>query len=79
MGRRVAYGWDMNHPAAPLPLNADGRSTLDMWVHIATARHRVVSRAKALLMAGGGVANSRIAAALGISRNDCIGLAGTVS
>ncbi len=39
-----------------------------MWAHRATASHRVVPRAKALLMAGDGVANSRIAAALGISR-----------
>ncbi len=34
----------------------------------ATAPHRVVSQAKALLMAGDGVADSRIATALGISR-----------
>ena len=58
----------MNHPAAPLPLNADDRSTLEIWAHSATAPHRVVSRAKALLMASDGVANSRIAAALGIPK-----------
>ena len=39
-----------------------------MWARSATAPHRVVSQAKALLMAGDGVANSRIATALGISR-----------
>jgi len=39
-----------------------------MWARGATAPHRVVSQAKALLMAGDGVANSRIATALGISR-----------
>ena len=58
----------MNHPAAPLPLDAEDRSTLEMWARSATAPHRVVSQAKALLMAGDGVANSRIATALGISR-----------
>ena len=57
----------MNHPAAPLPLDAEDRSTLEMWARSATAPHRVVSQAKALLMAGDGVANSRIATALGIS------------
>ena len=39
-----------------------------MWARSATAPHRVVSQAQALLMAGDGVANSRIATALGISR-----------
>ena len=58
----------MNHPAAPLPLDAEDRSTLEMWARSATAPHRVVSQAKALLVAGDGVANSRIATALGISR-----------
>ena len=58
----------MNHPAAPLPLDAEDSSTLKMWARSATAPHRVVSQAKALLMAGDGVANSRIATALGISR-----------
>ena len=58
----------MNRPAAPLPLDAEDRSTLEMWARRATAPYRVVSQAKALLMAGDGVANSRIATALGISR-----------
>ena len=58
----------MNHPAAPLPLDAEDGSTLEMWARGATAPHRVVSQAKALLMAGDAVANSRIATALGISR-----------
>ena len=44
-----------------------------MWARSATAPHRVVSRAKALLMAGDGVANSRIATALGISRPTLLG------
>ena len=39
-----------------------------MWARSAPVPHRVVSQAKALLMAGDGVANSRVATALGISR-----------
>ncbi len=58
----------MSHPAARLPLHAEDGSTLEMWARSATAPHRVVSQAKALLMAGDGVADSRIATALGISR-----------
>ncbi len=63
----------MNHPAAPLPLDAEDTSTLEMWARSATALHRMVSQAKALLMAGDGVANSRIATALGISRPTVLG------
>lgn len=54
--------------APPLPLSSDDRNTLTKWARSATAPHRVVTCAKALLMAGDGVANLRIAAALGISR-----------
>lgn len=54
----------MNNPAAPLPLSPDDRSTLEKWgrtvAHSRTAPYRVVTRAKTLLMAGDGVANSRI-------------------
>ena len=58
----------MNNPAAALPLSAADRTTLTQWAHSATIEHRVVTRAKALLLAGEGVANSRIATTLGISR-----------
>ena len=58
----------LNNPAAPLPLSPDDRNTLEKWEHSATAPYRVVTRAKALLMAGDGVANSRIATTLGIGR-----------
>ena len=37
----------MNYPAAPLPLDAEDRSTLEMWARSATAPHRVVSQTKA--------------------------------
>ena len=58
----------MNNPAAPLLLSPGDRNMLTKWAHSATAPHRVVTRAKALLMAGEGVANTRIAATLGIGR-----------
>ena len=44
------------------------RDTLAKWARSAAAPYRVVTQAKALLMAGDGVANSRIASRLGISR-----------
>ena len=58
----------MNNPAAPLRLSRADRNALTKWARSATAPYRVVTHAKALLMAGDGVANSRIAARLGISR-----------
>ena len=58
----------MNNPAAPLLLSYADRNTLTKWAHSATAPYRVVTRAKALLMAGDGLANTRIATTLEISR-----------
>ena len=58
----------MNHPAAPLLLSDADGETLTKWAQSASAPYRVVTRAKVLLMAGDGVANSRIATTLGISR-----------
>lgn len=58
----------MNKPAAPLWLSRTDRDTLAKWARSAAAPYRVVTQAKALLMAGDGVANSRIASRLGISR-----------
>ena len=58
----------MSHPASPLLLSHRDRNTLTNWAQSATAPYRVVTRAKALLMAGDGAANSRIATALGVSR-----------
>ena len=45
----------MNHPAVPLLLTNGDRNTLTRWAHSTTAPYRVVTRAKALLMAGDGV------------------------
>ena len=58
----------MNSPAAALRLSHQDRNALTKWAHSAIAPYRVVTRAKALLMAGDGGANSHIAIALGISR-----------
>ncbi len=58
----------MNKPAAPLLLSSADRNTLTKWALSATAPYRVVTHAKALLMAGDGAANSRIATTLDISR-----------
>ena len=58
----------MSHPAAPLLLSHGDRNTLTKWAHSATAPYRVVAPAKALLMAGDGIANTCIATTLSISR-----------
>ncbi len=58
----------MNNPAAPLPLSHADRDVLTKWARSESAPYRVVTRAKVLLMAGDGVANSHIATILGISR-----------
>ena len=58
----------MSHPAAPLLLSRGDRNILAKWSNSATAPYRVVTRAKALLMAGDGTSNSRIATTLRISR-----------
>ena len=57
----------MSHPA-PLLLSHGDRNTLTKWAHSATAPYRVVAPAKALLMAGDGIANTCIATTLSISR-----------
>lgn len=58
----------MNAPAAPMLLSEQDRNALTKWAHSAVAPYRVATRAKALLMAGDGMPNSRIATALDISR-----------
>ena len=46
----------MNTPAVALPLSPLDRNALAKWAHSAVAPYRVVTRAKALLLAGDGVA-----------------------
>ena len=58
----------VNKAAVALPVDEEDRHLLEQWARSSGAPHRVVMRAKGLLMAKDGVANSRIAIALGVSR-----------
>lgn len=57
----------MQAPAAPLPLSDGDREILTRLAASQTAPHRQVIRARVLLSAGSGVANSRIAQEVGVS------------
>jgi transposase len=57
----------MQAPAAPLPLTDADRDILNRLAVSQTASLRLVLRARVLLMAGDGVANSRIAERVGVS------------
>ncbi len=57
----------MNNAAAPLEMSAGQRQALEVLARSSAAAHREVQRAKALLMAADGVANTRIAAAVGVT------------
>ena len=54
--------------AAALPVSADDQAVLRRWASAAQAPATLVQRAKLLLLAADGVANSEIAERLGISR-----------
>lgn len=57
----------MNHPAPALELTEGQRLTLETLAKSRTAPHRNVQRARALLLAAQGVANTRIATEIGVS------------
>jgi homeodomain-containing protein len=57
----------MNHAAVALELADGQRQTLEMLAKSTTAPHRDVVRARALLLAADGVANTRIAEQAGVS------------
>ena len=57
----------MNKAAAPLLMSAGQREALILLARSSTAAHRQVQRAKVLLMAADGVANSQIAATVGVT------------
>src|SRR5450759_3594157 len=57
----------MNKAAAPLVMSAGQRESLMVLARTSTAAHREVQRAKVLLMAAEGVANSQIAASVGVT------------
>src|SRR5450759_4882072 len=57
----------MNKTAAPLVMSTGQREALRVLARTSTAAHREVQRAKVLLMAADGVANSQIAASVGVT------------
>ena len=57
----------MNKAAAALVMSAGQREALTVLARSSTAAHRQVQRAKVLLMAGQGVANSQIAERVGVT------------
>jgi transposase len=57
----------MNKAAAPLVMSAAQRESLTVLSRSSSAAHRQVQRAKVLLMAGQGVANSQITASVGVT------------
>lgn len=57
----------MRSPAAPVPLAAGQREVLEKLSRARNARHHDVQRARALLLAADGVANTKIGAELGVS------------
>ncbi len=57
----------MMTPAAALPMSGGQREALEVIAKSQTAPHRQVQRAKALLLAGDGVAHARIAAQIGVT------------
>ncbi|MPV50910.1 helix-turn-helix domain-containing protein [Pseudactinotalea sp. HY160] len=58
----------MSAPAAPpLPMSDSQRATLEQLSRSQSAAHRQVQRAKALLLAADGVANTRISAEVGVT------------
>jgi transposase/transposase-like protein len=57
----------MRSPTAPLPVADEQRSVLEKLIRSQTAPYRDVQRARALLMASDGFANTRIARELGVS------------
>lgn len=58
----------MSRAAAPLAISDGQREVLEALAKSQSAAHRVVRRARALLLAGDGVPNSTIAEMVGISR-----------
>ena len=57
----------MNKAAAPLVMSVGQREALTVLARSSMAPHRQVQRAKVLLMAAEGVANSQIAAKVGVT------------
>src|SRR3954447_18819982 len=58
----------MSRAAAPLAISDEQREVLETLVRSHSAAHRVVQRARVLLLAGDGVSNSEISEVVGVSR-----------
>jgi transposase len=58
----------MSRAAAPLAISGGQREVLESLARSQSAAHRVVQRARVLLLAADGVANSEISEAVGVSR-----------
>jgi hypothetical protein len=54
--------------ATPIVLTADERSTLEGWVRSGAVEHRLVERARVVLLAAAGMASRRVARELGCAR-----------
>src|SRR5660397_216323 len=63
----------MNKPAPALALSEGQRQTLQTLSRSTSAAHRLVVRSRALLLAGDGVANARIAAECGVAVSTVVG------
>src|ERR1700738_3641085 len=57
----------MRLPTAPLPVTDEQRSVLEKVIRSRTAPYRDVQRARVLLMASDGFANTRIASEVGVA------------
>jgi len=58
----------MNNPAKALPLTVEDRRVLETWVRAHSTSQQVAKRARIILLAAEGIANSRIAQTVGVSR-----------
>src|ERR671916_3431046 len=58
----------MSRAAAPLVISDEQREVLETLAKSQRAEHRLVQRARVLLLAGDGVPNSEISEVLGVSR-----------
>jgi len=69
----------MRSPTAAMPLAEGQREVLEKLSRSQTAKHRDVQRARGLLLAADGIANTRIGADLGSRRRPCaIGVSGSL-
>src|SRR5579859_967936 len=62
----------MSAPAPALVISPEQREVLETWTRSRVLPHRMVQRARLVLMAGEGIANEVIAARLGISKDKVI-------